>query len=388
MKSKIQTAGIQVGASGTTLTIKGNGSLTATGDWRSAGIGLSNAWSTNQEGGNIVIEGGNITALGDDSKAAGIGTGVAYEGNARLGNITIKGGTVVATGGKDGNGIGTGYCYSGRTNEIGTITIYVDVELVDASSINGDIIYKQGETDVTSNVSEYLTIVNDGQHRMIMQKDDTDYSVTVDGNISGGSVTVKSTAKAGEIVTPTIMPESGYRFLSLSVKDLNNNDVNITDNHFIMPKGGVTVSATFFEPVVLNDGVLTLRSNVIVAEVQAFKDEDVTSIVCEEGTELPEDCTGLFSEFENVTTIDLSNVDDVSDVKKVDFMFNGCVSLEKIYVNSDWNLESVEDGIEMFAGCESLEGDCGTRYDDEGIDDYTYAVIDCKNGPGYLTEKQ
>ena len=98
-----QSAGIQIGGSGTTLTIKGDGSLTANGGIRSAGIGLSRAWNVDAMGGDIVIEGGNITANGGSEWGAGIGTGVIF-GNgsaktARIGNITIKGGTVKATGG-------------------------------------------------------------------------------------------------------------------------------------------------------------------------------------------------------------------------------------------------------------------------------------------------
>ena len=108
-------AGIQVGGSGTKLTIKGNGSLTANGSDQSAGIGLSRAWGVNATGGDIVIEGGNITANGsvNDKWGAGIGTGVIYGGTATLGTITIKGGTVKATGGSEANGIGTGSTYGG-----------------------------------------------------------------------------------------------------------------------------------------------------------------------------------------------------------------------------------------------------------------------------------
>ena len=39
-----KTAGIQIGGSGTTLTIRGNGSLTATGGSAAAGIGLGRTW--------------------------------------------------------------------------------------------------------------------------------------------------------------------------------------------------------------------------------------------------------------------------------------------------------------------------------------------------------
>jgi len=89
------TAGIQIGGSGTTLTIKGNGSLTANGGSQSAEIGLSRAWDPANDviGGDIVIESGTITANGGSQWGASIGTGVIY-GNgsaktARIGNITM-----------------------------------------------------------------------------------------------------------------------------------------------------------------------------------------------------------------------------------------------------------------------------------------------------------
>ncbi|MBQ6759892.1 MAG: hypothetical protein IJP47_00505 [Prevotella sp.] len=246
-------AGIQIGGSGTTLTIKGNGSLTANGDDQSAGIGLSRAWNPASDvtGGDIVIEGGNITANGGSQWGAGIGTGVIY-GNgsaktARIGNITIKGGTVKATGGSDSDGIGTGYTYYGCTNAIGTVTIYDGIDMVDASSIKNSesIVYMHDETDVTANASNYFTITEDGDRRIIAPKDDTDYIITIADDIEHGSLTGAATAKYMENVTITATPDLGYRLSRLVVKDADNNDVATTGNSFFMPKGNVTVSAVF-----------------------------------------------------------------------------------------------------------------------------------------------
>lgn len=244
-------AGIQIGGSGTTLTIKGNGSLTANGGSQSAGIGLSRAWEVNATGGDILIEGGNITANGGSQWGAGIGTGVIY-GNgsaktARFGNITIKGGSVKATGGSEADGIGTGFAYDGCTNTIGTVTIYDGIDKVDASSIknSGSIVYKQGETDVTANASTYFTITEDGDRRVIVPKDNTDYTITIADGIEHGTLTGAATAKYMEKVTITATPALGYRFSRLVVKDAQNNDVESTGNSFFMPKSNVTVSAVF-----------------------------------------------------------------------------------------------------------------------------------------------
>ena len=109
--------GIQPGPKGTTLTIQGNGSLTAKGLYFGAGIG------TNDEGscGNINITGGIITAEGSAGiGAASCGTcgditisGSAHIGTGRAstcGNISISGSAqVTAKGGDDSAGIGCGF---------------------------------------------------------------------------------------------------------------------------------------------------------------------------------------------------------------------------------------------------------------------------------------
>ena len=411
-------AGIEIGGSGTTLTIKGDGSLTANGGIQSAGIGLSRAWNPANDviGGDIVIEGGNITANGGSQWGAGIGTGVIYgNGSAktvRIGNITIKGGTVKATGGSDSDGIGTGYTYYGCTNAIGTVTIYDGINMVEASSIKdfGSVVYMHGETDVTDSKANYFTITEDGDRRIIMQKDDTDYSVTIDADITGGTVTAdKTTAKAGEFVALTITPASGYGLQSLTVKDASDNDVSLSNMKFIMPKSSVTVSATFIQTTAaFYQGVLTLNGNVVADEVKAYGaviddiggiDEysPVTSVVCEPGTVLPADCSELFLNFYNSSdnlTIDLSNA-DVSGVTNMSKMF-GRDCLTTIYVNSAWSMENVTSSDQMFYNCMQLIGGDGTMWMDiEHLIGYetamssTYAIIDGIDGQsGYLTHKK
>ncbi len=91
-------AGINKNDDESTLTITGEGSLTAQGGAYAPGIG---AEATS----NITIKGGNITATGGDG-GAGIGGG--YNGSSR--NITITGTAVVtATGYGGAAGIGGGY---------------------------------------------------------------------------------------------------------------------------------------------------------------------------------------------------------------------------------------------------------------------------------------
>ena len=113
---------IQAGGSGTTLTIQGSGSVTATGGKYAAGIGGK------KDGvcGNIAINSGTITANGGES-GAGIGSGYnsKSEYTCACGDITISGGTVTANGGFLGAGIGSGNGYGTNLtiSTCGAITI-------------------------------------------------------------------------------------------------------------------------------------------------------------------------------------------------------------------------------------------------------------------------
>lgn len=110
VKGGFRSSGIYV-PQNKTLTIQGSGTLNATGNNWSAGIGSSYESSC----GNITINGGNITANGGAS-GAGIGSSIDH---SSCGNIIINGGTVNATGGDDSAGIGSGEYYS----SCGDITI-------------------------------------------------------------------------------------------------------------------------------------------------------------------------------------------------------------------------------------------------------------------------
>ena len=107
---------------GKTLTITGDGSLTASSNGNGAGIGAGN----NMACGDIVIEGGTITATGG-SGCAGIGAA----GSGNCGNITIKGGTIEATSQQSAPGIG-----AGDQARCGNITIENTVDMVTATAGN------------------------------------------------------------------------------------------------------------------------------------------------------------------------------------------------------------------------------------------------------------
>jgi uncharacterized repeat protein (TIGR02543 family) len=237
---KYGKAGIQIGGSGTTLTINGDGSLAATGGSAAAGIGLGRTWDASVTAGAIVIEGGTVNASGGN----GIGTGtVGNEKTASIDGISIKGGTVCAS-------LGKGTINFASTATIGYIKIYDTIDMVDASKITETVTYMHDETDVTESKADYFTIIENGDRRIIMPKDDTDYTITIADGIEHGTLTVAAaTAKYMETVTINATPDFGYRLVRLVVKDAQNNDVAFTGNSFFMPKSNVTVSAEFEQGV-------------------------------------------------------------------------------------------------------------------------------------------
>lgn len=73
----------------------------------------------------------------------------------------------------------------------------------------------------------------------------TAYNIKAIQPQEGGTVTVPNSAKAGETVTITATPNEGFELGTITVTDGAGNPVQLTNNSFIMPKGNVTVSATF-----------------------------------------------------------------------------------------------------------------------------------------------
>ena len=119
--------GILLGPWGTTLTIKGDGSLDVSSNSYAPGIGSYYNYKESKTYGNLTIEGGNITAYGGDAFSLSEHYGIPAIGatpGATIGSITLKGGTIHAYGGKVGAGIGTGYDnQDDKSGYCGTITI-------------------------------------------------------------------------------------------------------------------------------------------------------------------------------------------------------------------------------------------------------------------------
>ncbi|MBR5620128.1 MAG: choice-of-anchor J domain-containing protein, partial [Clostridia bacterium] len=87
------------------------------------------------------------------------------------------------------------------------------------------------------------------------------YLVAVDEAIENGAVTPdKELAFAGDTVTLTVEPDTGYVLETLTVTDVNGDPVEVTDNTFVMPASNVTVTATFVKGT-LSDGYYLIGQN-------------------------------------------------------------------------------------------------------------------------------
>lgn len=95
--------------------------------------------------------------------------------------------------------------------------------------------------------------------------------------------------------------------------------------------------------------------------------------------------TGMFNGCSALTTLNLSGFNTAITQYMVG-MFMNCQKLKTIYVDKTWSTKSIINGDNMFSGCTSLVGGCGTPFDINHIDQ-EYARIDGgAAAPGYFTD--
>lgn len=120
---------------------------------------------------------------------------------------------------------------SGKTY---TAHIYTDKD--DRRSVNCEV------KTVTSADTLTLTQRANGGYVVVLESPHT----VSRANATNGSVSVsKNSAMAGDTVTITATPSSGYEVNTITVKDAKNNNVTVSGNSFVMPESDVTVTVTF-----------------------------------------------------------------------------------------------------------------------------------------------
>lgn len=168
----------------------------------------------------------------------------------------------------------------------------------------------------------------------------------------------------------------------------------------------VTADAANEGSAVLNEetGVLTLSGRITKELLNEYQSR-AEKIVCEQGTVLPADSSGLFSNgnIGKVIEIDLSNADtsevtnmesmfrsqrnmtslnissfNTSNVTNMKKMFESCGSLSSLDVSS-FDTSNVENMQNMFAGCKNIRSLNLQSFDTGNVTNMNYMFFDCLN---------
>ncbi len=183
--------GIWPGPEGTTLTIRGNGSLIVRSNGYGAGIGAPRGSSC----GDIVIEDGNITVQSFATHKVN-GTNIIYRGmsaaigagyNGTCGNITILGGNITA---ESSCGSAIGSCFGGKCGDINILggTVFAKANNFDYN-VNGKQIKCLSAAIGSSEVGTCgnITISNDVTCVTATKMNDAPYSIGAGGNNQYGN---------------------------------------------------------------------------------------------------------------------------------------------------------------------------------------------------------
>ena len=265
--------GIQVGPRGSTLTIRGSGSLIACGNGSRFAAGIGSALVDvihDFECGNILIEGGNITAFGSTAPAIGGSTA------SSCGTITITGGTVYAESNGQGPGIGctqsscagititggsvTAKSYNGPAigsntmGMCGNITISSGMTYVSAETSNSSYTIGPG-TDSTCG-----TVTIDGVTGYITEKTyvyaptDVPYTVTFSANDGTERTTTQGFySNTPQALTANTFPRTDYVFLGWNTKP-DGSGGDYADGAVVNNLGDVTLYAQWHAPFYVKFG--------------------------------------------------------------------------------------------------------------------------------------
>ncbi len=139
------------------------------------------------------------------------------------------------------------------------------------------------------------------------------------------------------------------------------------------------------------NGVMTLRGNVDLSQIRDFPQKDeVTRIVAAKGTKFPMSCRLMFYEFNQCTSIDLTEADTKSVVEMTD-MFCNLPELTSLDV-SKLNTSRVKYMTDMFCRCSSLTNLDVSHFDTQNVTNMKYMFYGCEalqnlDVSGFVTDK-
>lgn len=260
-------SGIAVGK-GKKLTIEGDGSLTATGGIRSAGIGGEvtcpcgtiiinsgtvtanggsyaagiggggqNSQATSGDGGTVIITGGNVTAKGNNG-GADIGGGR----NNSKGTVIITGGNVTAAKNNKTGNAGIKPTDNGVLEAYGEFTIPVDLTIPAGKTLTVP-------AGVTMTIPEGVALTNNGviyiSGSFNGMADNLYYLLTVVNSTASGETSEyngKTYAKSGNKITLSFTALEGQDIVGW---DVSPSVVTVENNKFTMPAKALTVTPQF-----------------------------------------------------------------------------------------------------------------------------------------------
>ena len=172
------------------------------------------------------------------------------------------------------------------------------------------------------------------------------------------------------------------RLTSLDVSKFDTSQVTNMSNMFYYCTRLTSLDVSKFDTSQVTDMRYMFAScrSLTSLDVSNFDTSKVTDMYC------------MFNSCSSLTSLDVSNF-DTSQVTNMSRMFESCSSLTSIYVSEynettgkGWTTKNVTDSDKMFTSATKLVGGNGTKFNSSYID-ATYARIDKKGEPGYLTLK-
>ena len=185
-----------------------------------------------------------------------------------------------------------------------------------------------------------------------------------------------------QVTNMYMMFESCRSLTSLDVSKFDTSKVTNMSNMFYYCTRLTSLDVSKFDTSQVTDMRYMFAScrSLTSLDVSNFDTSKVTDMYC------------MFNSCSSLTSLDVSNF-DTSQVTNMSRMFESCSSLTSIYVSEynettgkGWTTKNVTDSDKMFTSATKLVGGNGTKFNSSYID-ATYARIDKKGEPGYLTLK-
>ena len=182
-----------------------------------------------------------------------------------------------------------------------------------------------------------------------------DYTVTFISVLHGTATATPNGGDEGEEITLTITPDTGYELVELQVKDDDLNDIEVTDNKFLMPASNVIVNPMFDKidfDITVDDQI---QNGSLSAPASANLGDTVTITATPASGYKLDTLTVMCGSLE-ITVVNNQFTMPAGDVTITGTFIQDVVPYEEQY----FTIESLEDGNVLSIGADA--GTSGSRY--------------------------